>query len=91
VRSSISRWFFEDRLTPLTQAELEAAVAHQHHSLAEMRAVEDAEIHGAHERAGHPEAPLRPEGDDTRTGEIPVRPTSILAEDDNPERDGEKG
>ncbi|MFY0099827.1 hypothetical protein ABTQ08_20395, partial [Acinetobacter baumannii] len=32
-RASVSRWFFEDRLTPLTQAELDAAVAHQHHEL----------------------------------------------------------
>ena len=31
VRASISRWFFEDRLTPVSQAELDAALAHQHH------------------------------------------------------------
>lgn len=28
LRASISRWFFEDRITPLTQAELDAASAH---------------------------------------------------------------
>ncbi|GGH40260.1 cytochrome bc1 complex cytochrome b subunit [Microbacterium album] len=35
LRASMSRWFFEDRLAPLTQTELDAAVAHQHHALAE--------------------------------------------------------
>ncbi|MGO1769745.1 MAG: cytochrome bc1 complex cytochrome b subunit [Microbacterium sp.] len=34
-RASLSRWFFEDRLAPITQTELEHATEHQHHALAE--------------------------------------------------------
>ena len=33
VRAAVSRWFFEDRLAPLTQAEVDAADAHQHHAV----------------------------------------------------------
>ncbi len=33
LRSAMSRWFFEDRLTPLTQSEITAADAHQVHAL----------------------------------------------------------
>ena len=44
LRSSISRWFFEDRLAPLTQAEIEAADAHQHHVTAQNDETEAAEI-----------------------------------------------
>ncbi|MDQ1128856.1 cytochrome bc complex cytochrome b subunit [Microbacterium sp. SORGH_AS_0888] len=50
-RSSLSRWFFEDRLTPLTQAEIDEAVAHQHHTLDHMDAEESAEISAAEQRA----------------------------------------
>ncbi|MFE1645318.1 cytochrome bc complex cytochrome b subunit [Microbacterium sp. P01] len=77
VRSSISRWFFEDRLTPLTQSELDAAVAHQHHSLDHIAAEEDAEIQGAHDRAGVPDAPHRPI-DDGNQSETAVRPSNII-------------
>ncbi|MEJ1091604.1 cytochrome bc complex cytochrome b subunit [Microbacterium istanbulense] len=52
LRSAISRWFFEDRLQPLTQAELDAADAHQHHTLTHDDEVVAGEIAGAHERAG---------------------------------------
>ncbi|WP_258131984.1 ubiquinol-cytochrome c reductase cytochrome b subunit [Microbacterium sp. MYb62] len=38
LRSSISRWFFEDRLAPLTQAEVEAADAHRAHAPDEVEA-----------------------------------------------------
>jgi len=34
-RAAMSRWFFEDRLAPLTQTELEHADEHQRHALAE--------------------------------------------------------
>ncbi|MGO1411110.1 cytochrome bc1 complex cytochrome b subunit [Microbacterium sp. JB110] len=34
-RAALSRWFFEDRLAPLSQTELEHADEHQHHALAE--------------------------------------------------------
>jgi len=84
TRAAMSRWFFEDRLLPMTQSELDAAVAHQHHSLEEMETIENEEIQGAHERAGHPEAPLHPV-DDSATGEVPVRPTTVLAPDEAPD------
>ena len=51
LRASLSRWFFEDRLSPLTQTELDEAVAHQHHALEHMDAEETAEIEGATARA----------------------------------------
>jgi ubiquinol-cytochrome c reductase cytochrome b subunit len=89
VRAGMSRWFFEDRLSPVTQGQLDAAVEHQHHTLAEMTTVADAEIQAAHERAGHPEAPLHVAGIDGKTGEIPVVATTVLAEDE-PEGDGKK-
>src|SRR6478736_5566399 len=47
LRSSMSRWFFEDRLAPLTQAEVAAADAHQHHVTAHNDETEAAEIQGA--------------------------------------------
>ncbi|MFH8252370.1 cytochrome bc complex cytochrome b subunit [Microbacterium sp. B2969] len=82
-RASLSRWFFEDRLTPLTQSELEAAYAHQHHELEHISVEEDAEIQGAHERAGVPDAPHTPI-DDGRHGEVPVRPSNVIV----PEQEG---
>ncbi len=51
LRAGLSRWFFEDRLTPLTQAEIAAADAHQRHGLEHMDEAEQAEIEGAAERA----------------------------------------
>ncbi len=50
-RASVSRWFFEDRLAPLTQAELDAANAHQHHELDHIAHEEADEIAGANARA----------------------------------------
>lgn len=35
LRAALSRWFFEDRLAPLTQTELDHADEHQRHALAE--------------------------------------------------------
>jgi ubiquinol-cytochrome c reductase cytochrome b subunit len=43
-RSSMSRWFFSDRLTPLTQAEIEAAA---HHGHGEVTAHGNPELEGA--------------------------------------------
>ncbi|MEV7691722.1 cytochrome bc complex cytochrome b subunit [Microbacterium sp. NPDC089189] len=51
LRASLSRWFFEDRLSPITQTEVEAALAHQHHELDHLDEAEAAEIEGAAERA----------------------------------------
>ncbi len=93
LRASISRWFFEDRLTPVTQAELDAAVAHQHHELEHIATEEDAEIQGAHERAGVPDAPHVPI-DDGHNSETANRPSNIIVVDDgskkprNREKDG---
>ncbi|MFT4213482.1 MAG: cytochrome bc complex cytochrome b subunit [Microbacterium sp.] len=44
LRASISRWFFEDRLSPVTQAELDEARAHQHHAMEHLAHDETAEI-----------------------------------------------
>jgi ubiquinol-cytochrome c reductase cytochrome b subunit len=81
VRAAISRWFFEDRLTPVTQSELDAALAHQHHALDHIAAEEDAELQGAHERAGVPDAPHRPI-DDGRNSETAVRPSNVIVPED---------
>jgi ubiquinol-cytochrome c reductase cytochrome b subunit len=89
LRSAMSRWFFEDRLSPMTQTELEGHTHHQHEELEEMAETEALEIQGAHERAGHPESALYPEGD-AHHGEIPVHPTSVLAEDEEPEAESDE-
>lgn len=81
LRASFSRWFFEDRLTTVTQAELDAASAHQHHELEHIAEEEDAELQGAHERAGVPDAPHVPI-DDGHNSEVPVRPSNIIVPDD---------
>lgn len=87
VRASISRWFFEDRLTPLTQSELDAALAHQHHTLDHVASEKDAELQAAHERAGVPDAPHVPI-DDGRHSETAVRPSNVIVaeETDRPKR-----
>ncbi len=82
VRAALSRWFFEDRLAPVTQAELDAADAHAHHAAVSMDEAEAAEVEGAHTRAGHPNAPLNaPE--ETHIGETANRPTNVIAEEDD--------
>jgi len=80
-RAAISRWFFEDRILPLTQAELEAAVAHQHHELEHIAHEEIEELQGAHERAGVPDAPHHPI-DDGHSSETAVRPSNVIIPDD---------
>jgi ubiquinol-cytochrome c reductase cytochrome b subunit len=77
LRASFSRWFFEDRLTPITQTELDAATEHQHHALEHMAHEEDAEIQGAHDRAGVPDAPHVPI-DDGHNSETAVRPSNVI-------------
>ncbi|MDX2377195.1 cytochrome bc complex cytochrome b subunit [Microbacterium sp. LRZ72] len=82
VRAGVSRWFFEDRLAPLTQAELDAAAAHQHHELDHIADDETAEIRGAHDRAGAPDAALM--ADDTeRVHETAVRPTTVVSDQES--------
>jgi ubiquinol-cytochrome c reductase cytochrome b subunit len=83
LRASISRWFFEDRLTPVSQTELDAALAHQHHELGHIAEEEDIEIQGAHERAGVPDAPHKPI-DDGRNSEVPVRPSNVIVPEPEP-------
>ncbi len=77
LRSAMSRWFFEDRLAPLTQAEIDAADAHQHHVTEGNEAAEVAEIQGAHERAGFPDAPLTV--DETHVDETPNTPSTVIS------------
>lgn len=88
VRASISRWFFEDRLTPLTQTELDAALEHQHHTLDHVASEKDAELQGAHERAGVPDAPHVPIDDGNRS-ETAVRPSNVIVAEETrpPNRD----
>jgi ubiquinol-cytochrome c reductase cytochrome b subunit len=81
----VSRWFFEDRLSPVTQAELDAAVSHQHHELEHIATEEDAELQGAHERAGVPDAPHVPI-DDGHSSETAVRPSNVIRPDDEPKK-----
>lgn len=81
LRAGISRWFFEDRLAPVTQAELDEAMAHQHHTLDHIAEEEDAEIQGAHERAGVPDAPHVPIDDGIRP-ETANRPSNVIITDD---------
>ncbi|WES65631.1 ubiquinol-cytochrome c reductase cytochrome b subunit [Microbacter sp. GSS18] len=83
LRASISRWFFEDRLSPVTQAEIEEARAHQAHALEHMAAEEDAEIQAAHERAGVPDAPHVPI-DDGHHGETANRPSNVIVPEPEP-------
>ncbi len=90
VRGSISRWFFEDRLSPVTQAEIDAAVAHQHHELEHIAEEEDAEIQGAHERAGVPDAPHVPI-DDGHSSETAVRPSNVIIPDEGTKKKPKKG
>lgn len=79
VRSAVSRWFFEDRLAPLTQAEVEAADAHQNHITASNEQTEAAEIQEAHERAGFPDAPLTISED--HVDETANTPSTVIATD----------
>jgi ubiquinol-cytochrome c reductase cytochrome b subunit len=51
ARAGLSRWFFEDRLTPVTQAELDAAHAHQHHELDHVEHEAAAELAASDHRA----------------------------------------
>lgn len=89
LRASMSRWFFEDRLTPLTQADIDEARAHQHHALEHIAAEEDAEIQGAHERAGVPDAPHHPIDDGVRP-ETANRPSNVIVPDDDASASGKK-
>lgn len=52
MRAALSRWFFEDRLAPVTQAEIEEARAHQHHALEQAEHAELEEGHGS-DHKGH--------------------------------------
>jgi ubiquinol-cytochrome c reductase cytochrome b subunit len=57
VRAGFSRWFFEDRLAPVTQTQIDEAVAHQHHELQHVDHEEAGEVAENERRAiedGHP-------------------------------------
>lgn len=85
-RASLSRWFFEDRLAPVTQADVDAAEAHSHHELAHIDEEENLELQGMHERAGAPDAPHHPI-DDGHNPETANRPSNIIIPDDEPKKD----
>ena len=84
LRSSMSRWFFEDRLSPLTQTELVAAAAHQSHVLHDTDEAAHDEIVASHERAGVREDQIAPV--DAHVSETPNTPSSVLASDSLPEK-----
>jgi ubiquinol-cytochrome c reductase cytochrome b subunit len=83
MRAALSRWFFEDRLAPVTKTELEAAVAHQHHELEHIAHEEEEEIRGAHTRAGFPDAPVTPIDDGVHS-ETAVHPSNIIVAEPEP-------
>lgn len=87
LRASLSRWFFEDRLVPVTQTEIEAAEAHAHHTLEHIDEEENLELQGMHERAGVPDAPHHPI-DDGHNPETANRPSNVIVPDeDEPKKD----
>ncbi len=85
LRSSMSRWFFEDRLSPLTQAEVAAADAHQRHALHDVNEGAHDEIVASHARAGVSEDQIAPV-DTTHVSETPNTPSSALARSRCPRR-----
>jgi ubiquinol-cytochrome c reductase cytochrome b subunit len=72
LRAGFSRWFFEDRLTPVTQAELDAAIAHQHHELEHIADDESAELEASNERAVAEGRPVAAPHDDKVAAEFPA-------------------
>ncbi len=72
LRASISRWFFEDRLAPVTQAELDAADAHAHHELDHIEHDEAAELAASNERAIAEGRPVAAAHDDKVAAEFPT-------------------
>ncbi|MCK6065012.1 ubiquinol-cytochrome c reductase cytochrome b subunit [Microbacterium sp. EYE_512] len=71
LRAGFSRWFFEDRLTPLTQAELDAAAAHQHHDLDHVMHDAEEELEASNQRAIEEGRPVAAPHDQTAVGEFP--------------------
>jgi ubiquinol-cytochrome c reductase cytochrome b subunit len=78
LRSGLSRWFFEDRLAPLSQAELDAAAAHQHHEIEHLDSEEAEEIAAAHERAAADDRPVMAPHD--QRADVEMRAPKILNE-----------
>src|SRR5690606_21301617 len=78
LRSSLSRWFAQDRLVRLAQPEIEAADAQPHHVADQTEALEAEGIEGAHERAGAADAPLAAPAE-THVSETANTPSSVIA------------
>jgi ubiquinol-cytochrome c reductase cytochrome b subunit len=83
TRAALSRWFFEDRLLPVTQSEIDEALDHQHHTLEHIQHEEEGEIAAAHARAGFPDAPITPL-DDQSHSETAVKPSHLLTAEPEP-------
>ncbi|HET8927198.1 MAG TPA: ubiquinol-cytochrome c reductase cytochrome b subunit [Microbacterium sp.] len=83
TRAALSRWFFEDRLLPATQTEIDDAIAHQHHTLEHIQHEEEGEIAAAHARAGFPDAPIEPVDTESHS-ETAVKPTHLLTAEPEP-------
>lgn len=80
VRSALSRWFYEDRLSPLTQAEITEADSHQQHVSINTEETVAHEVLDAHQRAGVAEDQIV-SSDGEKIGETPNVPSSVIAKD----------
>ncbi|MFG6501814.1 cytochrome bc complex cytochrome b subunit [Microbacterium sp. P05] len=89
LRAGVSRWFFEDRLAPLTQAEIVAADAHQRHTLEEDAHAETAEVEGAVKRAEADDQPINAPHDLPAEVEFPT-PKGLRDETAEPRDDDTK-
>jgi ubiquinol-cytochrome c reductase cytochrome b subunit len=89
VRASLSRWFFEDRLSPVTQTELDHAVAHQHHELEHIEHDEAEELAASNERAVAEGRPVAAPHDDKVAAEFPT-PKSLRPGEESHDDDGDE-
>src|SRR5690606_17371789 len=81
LRAAMSRWFFEDRLAPLTQAASHVADAHQQHHVAHVDETSAEEIQGARERAGVTDEQIAPsDGRMSETGNLPSNTVALDSE-----------
>lgn len=89
LRAGFSRWFFEDRLAPLTQAEIAAAVAHQHHEVEHVEHDEAEELAASNQRAIEDGRPVAAAHDDKVAAEFPT-PKALRPDEDDSDADDAK-
>ncbi|MGF3055045.1 cytochrome bc1 complex cytochrome b subunit [Microbacterium sp. YY-01] len=88
LRASLSRWFFEDRIQPLTQAELDAADQHQSSALTDIEQTTAGEVAGAHARAGVADSEIVSESD--TVSETANKPSSVVAKESEKKKGSKK-